>query len=135
MSKLFGKKSKQQAVCLMAETNSVEDESLEAGTLHAESPDTAEAWLIYGNQQCKDEVSGNSVQFVSSTHCGPIKIYEEIPNLNDFNLSLIASNYQDQALTYAEQERTSKNGGVLWLGICLAILCLTIMIIVLSVVF
>ena len=125
----FGKKQKRQDICLLAETNSVSDERLDAGTLHAESPDTAEAWVLDSKQQCKDKKTGRYIQFVSSMNCKPIKIYRNLTQ-KDIDTSLISSQTEDQELTWVDYGR-NKDGRLLWIGICLAMLTLTICIVVL----
>lgn len=115
----------------MAETNSVKDDRLEAGTLHAESPETLEAWGLYADQQCKDEFTDEYVQFISSTHCKPLKVYENFPNLGDVDTEIISARDVDEELIYIDQGRKS-GGMMLWVGICLALATLTVCIIALT---
>lgn len=121
--------SRRQDVCLLSETNSVGDERLEAGTTHAESPDTAEAWGLDSNQQCRDEKTGRYIQFISSLSCDPVKIYRSLPVVMA-NVSLISSQTEDQEMVFTDQGK-SKDGRILWVGVCLAMLTLTVCIVVL----
>lgn len=120
---------RRQDVCLLSETNSVSDERLDAGTIHAESPDTAEAWGLDSKQQCKDEKTGRYIQFISSLSCDPIPIYREsATSAIKSNPSLIASQTEDQEMTYIDYGK-KKDSRLLWVGICLAMLTLTVCII------
>ncbi len=114
---MFGRKKNQLNICLLSETNMVKDSSLEAYTLHAENSDTAEAWGLDSNQQCKDEKTRQYLQFISSLCCTPIKIYRD-PNHNGVNRikpSLVASQTEDQELTFIDQG-SNKDGKFIWLA-------------------
>lgn len=119
-----------QDVCLISETNSMNDRHLVAGNIHAESRETAEAWGLDSKQQCKDEKTGRYIQFVSSFSCHPVKIYEGV-EINKADVALIASQTEDQELVYVE-ERGHQDSRVLWVGICLAMICLTTCIVILT---
>ena len=125
-----GRHQRRQDVCLLSETNSVSDERLEAGTIHAEFPDTAEAWGLDSGHQCKDERTGHYVQFISSLSCDPVRIYRGSEPIKT-DTSLIAALTEDQEMTFTDRGR-GKDGRLLWVGICLAMLTLTVSIAVLS---
>lgn len=118
-----------QEVCLLTTANCVEDGKLERDILHAESPKTMEAWGLDGNQQARDEETGRYVQFISSLSCDPLQIYKGSP-VNKSNTSTIASQTEDQEMVYAEEGKR-KDGRLLWLGICLAFMTLTVCILAL----
>lgn len=124
----WGNKNKQD-VCLLSETNRMIDEKLDAGTIHAESPDTAEAWGLDAKQQCKDEKTGRYIQFISSLSCDPIVIYKN-PDTAPVkaNTSLISSQTEDQEMTYIDYGK-KKDGRLIWVGVCLAMFALTLCII------
>lgn len=126
----FGKKIKQD-ICLLTETNKVKDESIsDVGILHIESPETAEAWLLNQKQMCKDENTGQYVQFVSSQNCVPIKIYRNGSNEKTTDMSLISSQTDDAEMVFIDT-KSSKNSQLLWIGICLALLTLTVLVVAL----
>lgn len=112
---------------MLSETNSVGDERLESGTTHAESPDTAEAWGLDSNQQCQDEKTGKYIQFISSLSCDPVRIYKNTPVILA-NVSLISSQTEDQEMVYTDEGR-NKDGRLLWIGVSVAMLTLTICIV------
>lgn len=118
-----------QDVCLLSETNSVSDERLEAGTIHAESPDTAEGWGLDSNQQCIDEKTGDYIQFISSLSYRPIQIYRN-SKAREMDASVVASQTEDQEMTFTDRGR-GKDSRLTWVGICLALLTLTVCIAVL----
>ncbi|MBA7613515.1 hypothetical protein ES703_20766 [subsurface metagenome] len=130
---MFWNKKGRQDVCILAETNTVSDERLRAGTIHAENPGTAEAWGLDSRLQCQDEKTGRYVQFISSLNCDPIPIYKNpsTPPVKT-NTSLIASQTEDQEMVYVDTA-TNKNSTLLWIGICTALLTLTVCIIALVV--
>lgn len=125
----FNNKNKQD-VCLIAETNKVSDDKLAVGSIHLECEDTAEAWGLDSRQQCKDEHSNRYIQFIGSLSCDPIKIYRNTNHTVETNTSLTASQTEDKEMVYTEREG-SKHTLILWLGVCLSLLILTIAIIAL----
>lgn len=123
---IFRKKKTRQDVCLITETNRVMDVHLDAGTKHAESEETAEAWGLDSRQQCKDEKTRRYVQFACSLSCDPIAIYRATERvLLKSDASLIASQTEDQEMTFIDYG-SRKDGRLLWVGITLAALTLTI---------
>ncbi len=124
----FGKEKAKQLVCILAETNSVKDAELDASTLHAEYYDTAEAWGLDGCQQCKDATSGRYIQFISNANCDPIRIYQnhggEVRNVDG---ALVSSQTEDQEMTFTSQGK-NKNGLVIWVGVCVAMITLGVLI-------
>ncbi len=128
----FGKQKIKQDVCILPETNSVKDDQLEAGTLHADNIDTAEAWGLDSGQQCKDEKTGRYIQFISSISCTPIQIYFDhgFSRVRKIKTADISSQTEDQEMTFTDRGR-SKDGRLLWLGISLAMLTLMVCIVVL----
>ncbi len=130
----FIKTKPKQDICLLAETNSVSDERLSAGTIHAESPDTAEAWGLDSRLQCRDEKTGRYIQFVSSLNCDPIPIYKnpDTPAVKT-NTSLIASQTEDQEMVFVDTT-SNRSSTMLWIGICTALLTLTVCVISLVVI-
>jgi len=126
----FGNKVKQD-ICLLPGTNRVIEDRLEAGNTHVFNDDTAEAWGLDASQQCIDERTNRYIQFVSSLNCDPVPIYrsQDTPPIKS-NVSLISSQTEDQEMVYLDK-RASKSSMGLWLGICLALLTLTVCIIAL----
>lgn len=124
----MGKRRKQD-VCLLTTTNRVEDTKLESDILHAESPSTLEAWGLDGNQQAIDEKTGRYIQFISSLSCDPLQIYQNSP-VHKSNTPAIASQTEDQEMVYIEEGKR-KDSRLLWIGICLAMLTLTVCVIAL----
>lgn len=131
MSKKKGKVN----VCLLAGTNSAKDDVIDAGTLHAQNYDTAEAWTLNANQQCKDEKSGEYIQFIGSSHCDPIRIYRNhgSQDEDDTNLSALSSDTEDKEMAFLDRGK-EKDSRLLWIGICAAMLTLTVCIIALIVI-
>jgi len=128
---MFGKGQKKQDVCLMSETNSVSDERLIVGTTHAESPDTAEAWGLDSKQQCRDGKTGRYIQFISSLNCDPVPIYKNVDTKSiKTDTALISSQTEDKELVFVETNG-SKNSTLTWVGICMALLTLTLCVIAL----
>lgn len=125
------KNKNKQAVCLLSETNSVQDGWIDADILHAESPETTEAWGLDSNQQCQDEKTGRYIQFISSVSCNPVTIYRNGGSgARDTNTGLISSQTEDKEMVFiAENKRT--DGRLLWIGICLAMLTLLVCVVVL----
>lgn len=112
---LFSRKrnsTKFQNVCLFPETNNVSDLLLRAGVTDVESEETAEAWGLDSSLQCKDEETGQYFQFISSVICDPIDIFGNGKGLNQTDVSLIASQTEDQEMTFVEQ---GKNRDWRWL--------------------
>lgn len=126
----FGNKKPKQDICLISETNTIIEDRLEAGTQQCQSVETAEAWELDSKQQCKDEQTGRYIQFIGTSHCTPIRIYQEIPEKQDTTLRLISSNTEDQEMTYLG-EQNSRRSHALILSICAAMLTLTVCIIAL----
>jgi len=128
---LKSKKNK-QAVCLLSETNSVQDNWLDADILHAESLATTEAWGLDSRQQCKDEKTGQYIQFISSVSCNPVKIYRNGGKVEarDTNTALLSSQTEDREMVFIQQGK-GHDGRLLWIGICMAMLTLTVCVVVL----
>lgn len=114
-----------QDVCLLSETNSVSDERLGAGTTHAESSETAEAWGLDSNQQCIDEETGEYIQFISSLSYQPVQIYRNT-TVRNTDASVISAQTEDQEMTFTQRGGRGKDSRLLWVGICLALLTLTL---------
>lgn len=128
---MFGlKKRINQDFCLISETNRITDERLEAGTVHAECEETAEAWGLDSGQQCIDEETGRYVQFVSSLSCNPIRIYQERNHYKEASVSLISSQTEDKEMTFTAREQGNRSK-LLWIGICTALLSITVLVIAL----
>jgi len=126
---MFGLKKKiTQDFCLISETNRVTDQCMDTGTVHAECEDSCEAWGLDAGQQCIDEQTGRYVQFISSLSCNPIKIYQERNHYKEASIALISSQTEDKEMTYTSRN-TNKNSMLLWVGICVALLSLTVLVI------
>lgn len=130
----FSNKKPKQDVCLLLETNEVEDQRLDAETLHAENPETAEGWLLDSSQMCRDERTGRYIQFVSSRYGSPIKIYRNRNGRKDqVKIDEISSQTEDQEMVFID-EKQNKDGRLLWIGIITALLTLTVCIIAAAIV-
>ena len=107
------------------------DERLDVCSIHTESPGSAEAWGLDSDQQCMDRKTGRYLQFISSLSCDPITLYKAADSTTiKTDTSLLASQTEDQEMVYIEDGK-SKTSGLLWVGICLALLTLTLGIIAL----
>ena len=116
----------QQDVCILTETNGAEDFSLKAFVLHAESLKEVSAWELDPRQQCIDEKTGDYLQFICERSYVPLTIYQNGHSTNgskNANIEVISSQTEDQEMVFMEQNK-SKDGMVLWLGICLGLLAL-----------
>lgn len=130
----FSNKKPKQDICLLLETNEVEDQRLYAETLHAESPDTAEGWLLDSSQMCRDEKTGRYMQFVSSRYGSPIKIYRgRNGRKSPVNIEDVSSQTEDQEMVFID-EKQNRDGRLLWMGIITAMLTLTVCIIALVII-
>ncbi len=125
----FVNHQKKVDICLNSETGDAVDVRLNAGINHVETNDTAEAWGLDSSHQCKDSKTGRYIQFVSSLSCDPLPIYSGRPVLTT-DMADIASQTEDQELNYVESGN-GKSSQLLWVGICCAILSLTLLIAVL----
>ena len=122
-------KDNHQDVCILSPANQARDASLIAGTIHISNFDTVEAWGLDAKQQCIDEKSGRYVQFISSLSCDPIQIYETNPS-EPADLCLLSSQTEDQEMTYTDYGK-QKDSRLLWIGISLGMLTLTVCLVVL----
>ena len=125
--------SRRQDVCILTESNSVDDAKLDSGVVHAEDPDSAVAWLLDSQQQFKDEYNGRWHQVISDLSFKPIVIFDSIADKRgtvDKNITTISKQTEDEEMVFLDR-RKSKDGRLLWLGICLAMLTLTVCIVVL----
>lgn len=128
---MFGRGNQKKSLfCLLSETQSVKDIRLNAGVLHAESPDTSEAWALDARQQVKDKATDEYIQFVANTHYKPIKIYSRLES-SVAAPSVIAALEEDKEMTFIDQGR-NKDGRLIWIGVALAALTLILCIVVLK---
>ena len=121
--------SRRQNACLLDETNSVDDIKLDGAIAHAESYDTQSAWGLDSEQQAMDEETGKFFQFISLRSYIPLKIFRsnghsEVQIVGD-NVSTIAAQTEDQEM-FSVDEKKEKDSRLLWVGICLAMLTLTV---------
>jgi hypothetical protein len=128
---------RRQDVVLLTETNSVDEFHLEAFVAHAESPETVEAWLLDSTQQAIDEKSGRYLQAISSRSGLPLKIYHNKDNVENKegvhgNISALAAQTEDEEMVFLDG-RQGKDGRLLWVGIALAGVVLTLLIAVLMI--
>lgn len=111
--------------------NRIEDLKLEAYITHLESPKTAEAWAMNPRQQCKDEKTGNYIQFLSPISYKPLKIYRNSNGNKESkvedNVAVISAQTEDEEMAFLEN-RQHKDSRLLWLGIILAAVALTFLI-------
>lgn len=111
-----------QDVCLLAETTSMKDASLKAGTLHAVNPETCEAWGMDSVQMAKDEKTGRYVQFIGSANCDPIPIYKHLP-VRKTDIGVTAAQTEDQELNYINEGNSQRDMSFFWfVGVALTIL-------------
>lgn len=107
-----------------------EHTKLEAGTLCVADPGKFQAWELDYFQQARDEKTGKYTQFVSSLNQRPLKIFPNRPQIASQQSAMIAVQQFDEQLVQIHQEN-SKQSMLLWLGIFLLALVLTILTIVL----
>ena len=127
---LFKGKSVQD-VCLLTETNSVEDRALESLILHAESPGTAEAWGLDSEQQCRDDKTGRYIQFISSVSCEPVTIYRGADGekkARDTNTSTISAETEDKEMVYTGQPK-GNNGLAIWMAACVTMIVFVVLLV------
>lgn len=125
-------------VCNLPETNSVEEFKLDAYTRHAEAPEIVSAWGIDSTQQCIDEKTGRYIQFISDRSCRPLIIYQgdrEKPPVGltsqivGNSVANVASQTEDEEMVYINDSK-KKDSRLLWIGICLALLTLILLLVV-----
>ena len=124
----MGKKNKiKQTICNLTENNTAYDDKLEAFEAHCENPKECVAWELDSLQQCIDQKTGHFIQFIGELSFRPIKIYHSLVRSKDTNITAISSQTEDAEMTFLEAGK-KKEGMVLWLGISLALVTLTIMV-------
>lgn len=133
----MGKKKRggRQAVSILAESNSVVNDSLDTGIGYTASPDTVEAWLLDMTQQALDEKTGDRVQVLSERSMEPVIVFDienaqEIRKRYKRDISKIASQQEDEEISYMEQKKRGINRTLIF-GIITALFALTISIVVL----
>jgi len=135
----MGSRQRRQRVVVLTEINSVDEFKLDAYPLHAESPETAEGWLLNARQQCMDDKTGEFLQFISPLSGKPLKIYKSDGKNSDNkkediddNIAIIAALTEDKEMVFLDQGK-NKDGRLLWLGIALSGIILILLIAVLMV--
>ncbi len=124
----LGNNKTRQDICLLPETNSVKDSTLDADVLHAESPKTCEAWGMDARQQCIDECTGRYIQFLTPLSCDPVRIYRGSDhNVRMTDTGLVASQTEDQELTFLEEGKGHGVSMELWLVLIAGVLLLPIL--------
>lgn len=123
-----------QDVLILTETNSVVGQKLKAEVAYAVSPDTVEAWALDANQQAIAEKSKRFVQVICERTYKPVPVF----NLNEKddgtvgkNVNTIAQQKEDEELAFVEQHE-AKDRRLVWVGIIVLILALTLGAIVLN---
>lgn len=133
IKRILNRNTEEQDVCFLTETNRVEDDSYLVSALYAENFDAAEAWGLDSKQQCKDEKTGHYIQFISSLSCDPLTIYGNSGHseARKANVSLVSAQTEDKEMTFTDRGR-GHDARLIWVGVCLALLTLTILVMVLS---
>ena len=125
---MFKKNNTTQNVCKLTENNTAYDDKLDAFEAHAELLQDCLAWEMDSFQQAIDEKTKRFIQFIGERSYRPIKIFRSLQNgnENDTNITTIASQTEDQEMVFLDEGK-KKDGRLLWLGICLCLVTITIM--------
>lgn len=123
-------KAEMQEVIIINARGVATHQKLEVGNLCMASDDTSEAWELDYNQQSKDVKTGKLVQFISTLNKKPLRIFKNRPQIPGLSILNIAKQEFKASIMEIEEENHRKSM-LLWLGIIIMSIIVTIALIIL----
>lgn len=115
---------------IMQETGDVEDAKAEIDISNAALPKDLLTWEIDYAQQATDEITGKLVQTVSYRSKKPIRVFEDVQQIEEQSTNIIASEKFDEALALLDSFK-QKNSLLMWFAIIALFLLVVISLVVL----